>query len=204
MLGSRGRLNEPERRPVQPTSNDAWCRWPRSGSRWADTRLPARSHVDGQMRFIPHNDSIRLMKQFPIFLALIVLGNACGKKEASEPDLPRQPDRWVNSVQISPDTRVQFIGKTRELLLTSATTIRELDSIPRIAVGDTIEGVSVGAIRCSFHWRDASHGGEQFMWRGRWSCQAGRNREEVENAVGEDGTKRFEYLHLSPVAIDPQ
>jgi hypothetical protein len=70
-----------------------------------------------------------------------------------------------------------------------------------ISVGDEIEGIRIGAIRCSFFWRDASYGGEQFMWRGRWGCMAGRNEDELEHAVGPDGVKRFNYLHISPVSL---
>ncbi len=58
-----------------------------------------------------------------------------------------------------------------------------------------------GAIRCSFYWKDASYGGAQYMWRGRWGCMAGRNRYEVENAVNEDGSKQFDYIHISPVSL---
>jgi len=39
------------------------------------------------------------------------------------------------------------------------------------------------------------------MWRGRWSCKAGRNRNEVENAVKDDGTKRFVHIFISPVDL---
>jgi len=70
-----------------------------------------------------------------------------------------------------------------------------------IQVGDEIESVRVGAIRCSFQVKDATYGGEQFMWRGRWGCMAGRNKDEIENAIGADGEKRFDYLYIGPVSL---
>jgi hypothetical protein len=99
-------------------------------------------------------------------------------------------------------TRVTYVGKTRDYLVTSVTSAKELKAPRAIAIGDEIEGLRVGAIKCSFHWRDASYGNEQYMWRGRWGCQAGRSREEVERAVAENGDKRFDYLFVGPVHLD--
>ena len=73
-----------------------------------------------------------------------------------------------------------------------------------VAVGDEIEGVRIGAIKCSFFWRDASYGGEQFMWRERWGCQAGRSEQEVQNAVANNGDKRFDYVHVAPVRLESE
>lgn len=130
-----------------------------------------------------------------------MLSAACGEREPREPDLPKRPDRWVSSITLDRDSKVQYIGKTLGLLVTTASPIKDLKAPPAIGIGDEIEGVRVGAIRCSFHWRDATYGGEQFMWRGRWSCEAGRSKEEVENAVGRDGEKRYDYIHVSPVTL---
>jgi hypothetical protein len=124
---------------------------------------------------------------------------SCNREEPRQPDLPRQPDRWVSSVTLDPDSKLEYIGKTKNYVMTTVTSIRQLEGRPSVSVGDTIEGVQIGAIRCSFFWRDASYGGEQFMWRGRWGCHAGRSRDEVENAVGDDGEKRFDYLYLTPL-----
>jgi hypothetical protein len=33
---------------------------------------------------------------------------------------------------------------------------------------------------------------------------AGRSREEVENAVADNGDKRFDYIHVSPVRLDAE
>ena len=131
-----------------------------------------------------------------------VLITSCAERAPKEPDLPKRPDRWVASVKLDSVSKLKYVGKTKDYLLTDATTIKELDLKRTIRVGDELEGIRIGAIRCSFHWRDASYGGEQYMWRGRWGCQAGRNEQEVLSAVSEDGTKRFEYLYINPVRLD--
>lgn len=144
---------------------------------------------------------MRFLQPLQYLAGLAIVGAACGPREPRQPDLPKQPDRWVSSISLDPDSKVQFIGRTRDLVITSVTAAKDVNAPPSISVGDEIETVKVGAIRCSFHWRDATHGREQFMWRGRWSCQAGRSREEIENAVGSSGEKRFDYIHVSPVTL---
>jgi hypothetical protein len=114
--------------------------------------------------------------------------------------LPEKPDNWVNSVLLDPDSTLQYIGKTKDFLITSISDVRKLQEPRTVSIGDDIEGIRVGAIRCSFFSKDAFYG-VQFMWRGRWGCQAGRTREEIENAVGPNGEKRFEYLYISPVTL---
>ena len=76
-----------------------------------------------------------------------------------------------------------------------------MNGLQRVSVGDSIEGIRIGAIRCSFFWKDASYAREQYMWRGRWGCQAGRSKEEIENAVEPDGGKRYDYLYIGPVSL---
>lgn len=125
---------------------------------------------------------------------------ACGRSEPRVPDLPQQPDAWVSAVTLDSDSKVQYVGKTQEYIVTSVTTVRDVKSPQAVRVGDEIEGIRIGAIRCSFHWRDAYYAREQYMWRGRWACQAGRSRDEVEKAVDDDGKKRFDYIVISPVS----
>jgi len=132
------------------------------------------------------------------FLALMS-ALACSPKEAHGPDLPKQPDRWVSSINLDSTTKVEHIGKTRDYVVTTATGAKQVSGLRTIAVGDTIDGIQIGAIRCSFFWRDASYGGQQYMLRGRWGCEAGRTRDEVERAVTDNGDKLFDYLHASPV-----
>jgi hypothetical protein len=134
-------------------------------------------------------------------VGIMIAGTACGENEPREPDLPQQPDRWVQSVVLDADSELKYNGKTRNLLITSVSTHRDLEAPQRMAVGDEIEGIKIGAIRCSFHWRDASYARDQFMWRGRWACMASRTRQEVENAVGREGERRFDYIHLGPVTL---
>ncbi len=134
--------------------------------------------------------------------ALIVgVVGGCGPSEPRQPDLPRQPNRWVSSITVDPDSQINYIGKTRELVFTTVNWGEALNGRRTISVGDVVNGVQIGAIRCSFYWKDASYGGAQYMWRGRWGCMAGRNRYEVENAVNEDGSKQFDYIHISPVSL---
>lgn len=136
-----------------------------------------------------------------LVVALTVLTASCGRGEPREPDLPMRQDVWVTSLALDADSKVDYIGKTRDYVITTVTTVKDVSGLRTINVGDEIEGLRIGAIRCSFFWRDQSYGGEQFMWRGRWGCQAGRSKEEIENSVGSDGEKRFDYLYISPVSL---
>lgn len=134
-------------------------------------------------------------------LSIVAAQASCGRSEPREPDLPEEPDRWVSSIELNVDSKIKFIGRTKDYVVTSVSTVEDVNGPTTISVGDKIEQLPVGAIKCSFFWRDASSGGEQYMWRGRWGCQAGRNRQEVEKAVGSDGEKRYDYIYVSPVQL---
>lgn len=125
---------------------------------------------------------------------------SCDRGEPRQPDLVKQPDRWVSSVVLDSNSKVEYIGRTKDYLITSVTSIKRVNGLRTISVGDDVEGLRIGAIRCSFFWRDASYGGEQYMWRGQWGCRAGRTKQEVEQAVAENGDKRFDYLYVSSVS----
>lgn len=131
----------------------------------------------------------------------MVLIAACRGGVSKEPDLPQRPDRWVRSVRLDDDSKVEYIGTTKDYVITDVSDVRAVDGVRSLRLGDEISGVRVGAILCSFHFRDAEYGGTQYMWRGRWSCMAGRSRDEVEQAVADDGTKRFDYIHVAPVRL---
>jgi hypothetical protein len=133
-------------------------------------------------------------------LALYLLVVSCGGSQPRQPDLPDQPDKWVNSILLDPDSTLTYIGKTRDFIITSASEARAFQGPKEVSAGDDIEGIQVNAIRCLFLPKDAFYG-EQYMWRGRWGCQAGRSRGEIENAVGTNGDKRFDYLSISPVTL---
>lgn len=143
----------------------------------------------------------RLSHSVRVFLlcAVAALAMACGNAPPRQSDLPKQPDRWVNSITLDPQSKVDYIGKTTDYAITSVTKVKAVAGVRTISVGDEIEGLRIGAIKCSYYWRDASYAGEQYMWRDRWGCQAGRSRPELENLVGDDGSKRFDYIHASPV-----
>lgn len=135
-----------------------------------------------------------------IFLISLALTTSCGREEPGRPDPAGQEYVWVTSLLLDPDSKITFIGKSKQYLVTTVAQARDLTHRTSIKVGDEIEGIRVGAIRCSFFSRDASYGGKQFMWRGRWGCMVGRSKDEIENAVGPDGEKRHEYLSVSPVS----
>ncbi|WP_309896120.1 hypothetical protein [Archangium sp.] len=107
----------------------------------------------------------------------------------------------MNSVVLDAESTAKYIGSTKQFLIADITTVKNVDAVKTVKLGDEIGGIRIGAIRCSFHWRDASYSGAQYMWRGRWACMAGRSKDEVEAAVAEDGTKRHDYIHLVPVRL---
>jgi len=135
---------------------------------------------------------------------LLCAAGACGPSAPAEPrlaDLPKRADLWVTSVALSPDSQVRHVGESKDLLLTTVSSTQELQGVHSVSVGDVVNGIPIGAIRASFHWKDAGKGASQYMWRGRWACMAGRSRYELENAVNEDGSKRFEYIYIAPVTM---
>ncbi|RWC10383.1 MAG: hypothetical protein EOS52_25055 [Mesorhizobium sp.] len=135
------------------------------------------------------------------FLIVPVLLSACDDQSKSS-DLPDKPDIWVNSLSLQNGSKATHVGKTSSIL--GSTTVTPLSGLTSIAVGDDIDGVHIGAIKCTFFTKDASYSGEQFMWRDRWGCLAGRSQDEVENAVQEDGTKLYDYIHIAPVILAAQ
>ena len=145
--------------------------------------------------------TLRAIFSAPTICAAAVLMIACGPDGPQQPDLPKQDDRWVSTVVLDADSVATYVGKTRDYVITDSSEVRDVKNLKTVNVGDEIQGVRIGAIRCSFFWKDASYDGEQFMWRGRWGCQAGRNQQEVLNAVDKDGAKLFDYISISPVRL---
>jgi hypothetical protein len=131
----------------------------------------------------------------PVILLLAL--SACEEKSAV-PQLPRQADRWVNAVPMQSDSVATYVGKTSAILESS--TAKPI-STKSITIGDNVSGIDIGAIRCTFFHKDLSYSGDQFMLRGRWGCHAGRNRDEVDQAVEEDGAKLHDYIYVSPVTL---
>jgi hypothetical protein len=162
--------------------------------RWLDeTRAVPGIRANREGRSQPFREAIILT------MMLAALTAACGRREPGQPDLPDR-DQWVTSISLGPDTQISYVCKTRNYLITEATKVKDLERRPTLRVGDEVEGMRLGAIRCSFHPKNAFNGG-QYMWRGRWACQAGRSKDEVGNAVGPEGQKRFEYLFIAPVSL---
>jgi hypothetical protein len=147
------------------------------------------------------------MKLVALALAIISVPAlaACGPSEPRLPDLPEQPDRFVSSVEISSDAKVFIHQKDRtwEIALGVRDAGTEHEGIKSISVGDTIEGLKIGAIRCSFDTQNAGGRGEgQYMWRGKWSCMAGRTEFEIENAFDSDWNQRYPYVYARPLDLN--
>tara|TARA_Y100001933_G_scaffold131358_1_gene130955 strand:+ start:259 stop:702 length:444 start_codon:yes stop_codon:yes gene_type:complete len=144
------------------------------------------------------------MKRICAGVMVALLGasiTGCGSSKPRQADLPRQPDRWVGYIKVDPESKVSYIGKTKNLLVTSASTVADLKDSRPIKIGDTIQGIKIGAIKCSFHWNDSGYGNNQFMWRGKWGCMAGRSKFEINNAINDNGKKIFDYIYVAPVSI---
>lgn len=138
---------------------------------------------------------------FLLAASVLLTLTGCKEQKAKVADLPNQPDRWVDAISLQADTKATHVGKTSAIL--GATEVKSI-AISSVAVGSKVDGVPIGAIKCTFFTKDSTYSNEQFMWRGRWGCQAGRNRNEVSNAVADDGTKRFDYIYVSPVNLAAQ
>ena len=121
------------------------------------------------------------------------------------PDLPEQKAKFVKSLNLEEDSQVKFVGKEKNLLITSTWETKEIDGLPSISIGDTINGLKVGSIFCSFHTKDASNTSTgQFMWRGRWSCLAGRSISEIfdlKKSFESSRKRKFPYLHIAPITL---
>ena len=132
---------------------------------------------------------------------LVVCGCDSEEPRDNRPELSRRPDRWVSAVRLDPDSKVSYVSATKQFLIFSLSDSEDLRGLESIRVGDEINGLSIGAIRCSFQWQDAFYNDRQYMWRGRWQCMAGRSKEEIENAVAPNGDKRFDYIAIRPVSL---
>ena len=133
-------------------------------------------------------------------LALLFMLSACKEQKEKSADLPDRSNKWVNTIALQADSKMTHVGKTSTIMV--STEVKPLISVMSVAIGDEIDGVRIGAIECVFFNKDASYSGQQFMWRGRWGCKAGRNRDEVSNAVKDDGTKAYDYIFTSPVSLN--
>ncbi|MGO6947010.1 hypothetical protein ELH46_16230 [Rhizobium ruizarguesonis] len=107
-----------------------------------------------------------------ILLALLVLLTACSdSKDGSE--LPDQPDKWVDSVNLQDDSKAHYVEKSGMV----SSSVKPLTGLQSVSIGDEIEGVKIGAIRCSFFPKDrrAIHVARSLRLHG--GPQQGRDRE---------------------------
>jgi hypothetical protein len=113
--------------------------------------------------------------------------------------VPDQPHRWVSSLSLQADSKALLVRKDNFFGVSSQ---QPLSGLRNIALGDEIEGVKIGAIKCFSHDRDEFYENEQYMWRGRWACQAGRSKYELDHSVQNNGSKNYDYIHVVPVNIN--
>tara|TARA_E500000331_G_scaffold318390_1_gene330410 strand:+ start:234 stop:680 length:447 start_codon:yes stop_codon:yes gene_type:complete len=144
-----------------------------------------------------------------LFFPFIFLFASCGSGPISE-TLENLPDRWVESIDIPNGSRQTYLPKKQDLLITSAyATWAPKENFKTISIGDLIIGTNgkgkersllVGAIKCSFHNRDSFYGGEQLLFKGRWSCLAAKNKQEVDGFYKSD--RLYDVFTTSPIDLD--
>ena len=166
---------------------------------YQSSRPDARFGHSLQGKTMQLSTSLRLL-----WVALPLL-SVCGcdteEPRDTRPELSKRPDRWVCAVHLDPDSKASYVSATKQFLIFSLSDSEDLRGLESIRVGDEINGLSIGAIRCSFQWQDAFYNDRQYMWRGRGQCMAGRSKEEIENAVAPNGDKRFDYIAIRPVSL---
>tara|TARA_Y100000589_G_C26761214_1_gene469877 strand:+ start:4 stop:489 length:486 start_codon:yes stop_codon:yes gene_type:complete len=122
------------------------------------------------------------------------------------PELPEQKDKWVQSLNLDTDSQVTFVGKEKNLYITSTWETKKIEGLTSVSVGDIINGLKVGSILCSFHTKNASgYGAGQYMWRGRWSCTAGRDKSEITSILRSiylEKIHNYPYLSIRPITLE--
>lgn len=134
-----------------------------------------------------------MKRLIPPITALLLCSCQPGNKEA---DLPDQPDRWLESFELQTDSAANHVEKG--LMASSSQPVKDLVSLK---TGDVIAGVTINAIKCSFHPKDASYSGQQYMWRGRWACLAGQSADDLAAASKEETSRLLNYIHVAPVTL---
>lgn len=67
--------------------------------------------------------------------------------------------------------------------------------VSRIKVGESIAGINIGAIKCTYHNIDAGSGRDKYMWRNTWTCIAAEDRRQTEEEHSFD-KRIINYPHL--------
>jgi hypothetical protein len=133
-------------------------------------------------------------------IGIAVLLSSCGQSEPSEPDLPKLADQWLTTIELDVDSAMKLVGKTKDYLITTVSSVTQVSEVKSLTLGEVIEGVEIGAIPCQFFSKDATYGNSQFIWRGRSGCMEGRSKHAILNAVDPEGGKRFSYIYISPIS----
>ena len=119
-------------------------------------------------------------------------------------------DKWVREIIIPKGSDQNYLPKSERFMIIGikSQTWSPVKTLTKIRVGDKITGTDsrdktrsfiVGAIKCSYHSSDQFSGGSQFMWKGKWGCVAGRNKNQILNYwKGRDG-RIFDVFTTSPI-----
>ena len=118
--------------------------------------------------------------------------------------------RWVDSITIPEGSSQTYLPKQKDLLLTVVyETWSPLNSLKDLKIGDVIIGTdgkdklrkfTVGAIKCELMEMDWVENGIQYMWKDRWFCIAGRNKEQVIRFYEKE--RLDDYFTTSPIDIE--
>ena len=127
----------------------------------------------------------------PTLLVLVAACSSCDASgTASSPAVTET--RWVDKVALSDGATASFFD-----VCTMGGSVCpdgvELGSRD-VAVGDEIQGMKVGAIKCQLYSRDIRgwRGGPDFVARkGKWNCTASIDETAAENSVSESGNRTY-------------
>ena len=124
--------------------------------------------------------------------------------------MEKLPDRWPESIVIPYGSRQTYLPKRQDLIITSVyATWEPKETLKQVTLGDVIIGSNgkgkernfiVGAIKCSYHNRDSFYGGEQLLFKGRWSCLAAKSKKEVESFYESD--RAYDVFTTSPIDLN--
>ena len=102
--------------------------------------------------------------------------------------------RWVSSVTVPASSTALFIGKCGFFGCPAGKPVTG-----SVAVGQTIQGMKVGAIRCEKQTKTIPgfRGGPKFVAiAGTWNCMASTSRTAVNNTPGPNGERPYPWISV--------
>tara|TARA_B100000965_G_C19529804_1_gene730568 strand:- start:225 stop:626 length:402 start_codon:yes stop_codon:yes gene_type:complete len=103
--------------------------------------------------------------------------------------------KWVKGLNISQDSHAFFNGKCG--FLGGCPSGKPIYGT--VSIGQTIEGMKIGAIRCEKFNRTMKgwRGGPKYVsLAGRWNCKAARSRNAVMSTPGKNGERPFPWVYV--------